>query len=602
MSGQESREVLALRSLHELMTAVNSADQVGELLQTVVHGVVDILGFRIAVIYVLDSHDILEVVALAGDDGAREAMMGRRVHLDELAEEFEIADHWGTLRFVPHDRLPPDATSSWVPDIEPLDVPDAWHPLDALYALLHDPSGRLLGVLGVDIPRDGRRPGLLGRQVLEMYAVQAGLAIHHAQARARLSEQVSLGDATRTIVDAPASWLDADSILHHSLRPLADGYRCDRLWITTFGEGDDARASRGATHPPQLVDLLDEGAHADLELLAQRCWEQRRAVVVAEVGDTSAGILKPVERSRLVALLDRLGGGHLLATPLGSGSEVLGCVVMVREAGAPLWTPIEAEAALTLGHEIGRSVMHARLYATERRLNAELQELDRYKNELMGTITHELKAPLTVIDGHVELLEESTAPVTSVSAIRRGTERLQRLVEDLLLLARVKDPHVPLERTPVDLAEVISEVEDLFSVEVRRRALTLSSPGVQPGVVAWGDRDELARAVVNVVGNAVKYTPDGGSVTLQLQRDTGSAVFSCTDTGIGIDPQDQPTLFDEFNRSSNPAAHAIPGTGLGLAIVKRIVERHDGTITVASRRGQGSTFRIAVPSPPVAPV
>jgi signal transduction histidine kinase len=601
MSVQDSREVQALRSLHELMTSVNSADQVGELLQAVVQGVVEIIGFRIAVIYVLDDHDILEVVAVAGEDeSAREAMMGRRVALSELAEEFEIADHWGGLRFVPHERLPEDATSSWIPDFEPLDVPDAWHPLDALYALLHDPAGRLLGILGVDLPHDMRRPGLLGRQVLEMYAVQAGLAIHHAQARARLAEQVALGEATRVVVAAPASWLDAGSILEHSLAPLSEGYRCDRLWVTTFEEGRDARRVPDAMHPAGLAEWVDEGDRECLRQLAARCWAQRRAVVVAELGDTSAGILGPEEREHLCALVSRLGGGHLLATPLGSGSEVLGCVVMLRDADAPTWSPLEGEAAVTLGQEIGRSVMHERLYTTERRLNAELHELDRYKNELMGTITHELKAPLTVIDGHVELLEESSTPAPSILAIRRGTERLQRLVEDLLLLARVKDPHVPLERTPVDLAEVISEVEDLFSLEVRRRDLTLSSPGVRRGVVAWGDRDELARAVVNVVGNAVKYTPDGGRVTLRLQRDTGAAVFSCTDTGIGIDPEDQAGLFEEFNRSSNPEAHAVPGTGLGLAIVKRIVERHDGTITVASRPGRGSTFRIAVPAPPVA--
>jgi signal transduction histidine kinase len=599
MSAQNSREVQALRSLHELMTSVNSADQLAELLHAVVQGVVDIIGFEIAVIYVLDAHDILEVVAVAGDDdGAREALMGRRVALAELAEEFDIADHWGRLRFVPHERLPENATSSWIPDFEPLDVPDAWHPLDALYALLHDPSGRLLGILGVDLPKDMRRPGLLGRQVLEMYAVQAGLAIHHAQARARLSEQVALAEATRTVLDAPVSWLDPASILEHSLKPLAAGYRCDRLWVMTFDEGRETSPALGAIDPERLDVLDDPEDRGALEQLGRRAWERRRTVVVADLGDTSAGILDPEERARLVRTVDRLGGGHLLATPLGSGSVALGCVVMLRDPSAPTWSDLEAEAALALGHEFGRALMHERLYTTERRLNAELHELDRYKNELMGTITHELKAPLTVIDGHVEILEESTAPVPSVRAIRRGTERLQRLVEDLLLLGRVKDPHVPLERTPVDLAEVISEVEDLFSVEVRRRALTMSCPDLQPGVLAWGDRDELARAVLNVVGNAVKYTPDGGRVTLRLARDPGTAVFSCIDTGIGIDPCDQAGLFEEFNRSSNPQAHAVPGTGLGLAIVKRIVERHDGRISVASRRGHGSTFRIEVPAPP----
>ncbi len=597
MSTQDSREVLALRGLHELMTAVNSAEQVTDLLRTVVQGVVDVLGFRIAVIYVLDSEDVLEVVAVAGDDGAHDAVMGRRVPLSQLSLEFEIAEKWGALRFVPHELLPPDAVSAWVPDFEPLDVPDAWHPLDALYALLHDHSGRLLGVLGVDLPIDGMRPGLLRRQVLEMYAVQAGLAIHHAQDRARLSEQLGLGATTRSIVGAVADRLDAASILEQVVEPLVAGYRCDRLWFSSFDPVDRARPARVLSHPAEVVDLRDPELDTMVEQVARHCLEHRRALTVVAHAPGSAP--RPTAGPCLDGIVERLGPGHFLVSPLASGSQLLGCIVMIRDSACPPWTQSETEAAFGLGQELGRSVLHARLYETERRLNAELHELDRYKTEFMDTITHELKAPLTVIDGHVELLEESLAPAASVQAIRRGTERLRRLVDDLLLLARVKDPRVRPQRTAVDLADVITELEDTFSLELRRRALTLCCQEVNPGVEAWGDREELARALSNVVGNAVKYTPDGGSVTLRLRREMGAAEFSCADTGIGIDASDQAQLFEEFNRSSNPEAHAIPGTGLGLAIVKRIVERHDGTISVASRRGSGSTFRIRVPAAPL---
>ena len=591
-----SREADALRNLHELMTAVNSADQVAELLQTVVQGVVDILEYQIAIIYVLDDHEMLDVVAAAGDVEASQVMLGRRVALQTLALEFDVAEQWGALRFIPHELMPVGATTTWVPDIEPLDVPDAWHPLDALYALLRDPTGRLLGVLAVDLPVDRRRPGLLGRQVLEMYAVQAGLAIHQAQARSLLAERVALGDATRTILGSPAAWLEEDSIVNHSLKPLASGYRCDRLWLACFDA--ERPGASGATHPAELVAQLTGQTVAHLESIGRICWEAQRAVVVGGIGDTASQLLDRVGRRKSSALLDDLGGGQLLLTPLGSGSELLGALVLMREADAPPWTAIEAEGAFTLGREIGRSVIQARLYETQRRLNDELHELDRYKNELMGTITHELKAPLTVIDGHVELLEDSGAHEASVQAIRRGTRRLQHLVEDLLLLARVKDPHVPLQRVTVDLAEVIGELPDMFSMDVRQRGLTMTVPDRDAGVLAWGDRDEIARALLNVVGNAVKFTPDGGTVTLQLLHRGGTAEFSCTDTGIGIDRADQASLFEEFNRSSNPAAHEIPGTGLGLAIVKRIVERHDGTVSVTSERGRGSTFRIQLPAPP----
>ena len=267
MAAQGSREVLALRGLHDLMTRVNAVPDLAELLRTACQGVVDVLGFQLAVINCLDAHGYLECVAVAGDPSAVAAMMGRRTPADEILDEMAIADEWGTLRFLPHDRLPPDVTSGWVPDIEPLDVPDAWHPLDTLYAPLRDPSGRLLGVLGVDLPEDGLRPGPLRRQVLEMYAVQAGLAIHHAQERERLSESFRLGTAARTIVATAARELDLGLILEQSVAPLVEGFECERLWVRAI------EATRtGAGPRPRHRSPRRHGRPRD----ARRCSRWRR--------------------------------------------------------------------------------------------------------------------------------------------------------------------------------------------------------------------------------------------------------------------------------------------------------------------------------------
>jgi signal transduction histidine kinase len=131
-------------------------------------------------------------------------------------------------------------------------------------------------------------------------------------------------------------------------------------------------------------------------------------------------------------------------------------------------------------------------------------------------------------------------------------------------------------------------------------------------VLVQGERDDLARLLANVVGNAVKYTPSGGRIALELTTEAPEgaggtdggpisgagachAVFTCTDTGIGIAEDDLVTLFDEFDRSSNPVAHTVPGTGIGLAIVRRIVDRHSGLIGVESTPGRGSTFRVELP-------
>jgi signal transduction histidine kinase len=260
-----------------------------------------------------------------------------------------------------------------------------------------------------------------------------------------------------------------------------------------------------------------------------------------------------------------------------------------------VWHQAEDEAALDVAREIGRAVARARLYQRERQLVAELQELDAYKGEMIATITHELKNPLTSIGGHVELLQDDGIAPVSVGAIARNVARLQTLVEDMLLLTKIKDPHRPFVPVRVDLSGLVKEICDGVGIQASRRGQNIDTSGVAAGVRVWGEPDEIARALTNVLGNAIKYTPDDGDVVLTVQQEADRVVVSCTDTGIGIAAEDLGTLFEEFDRSSNPAAHAVPGTGLGLAIVRRIVDRHDGDISVESRLGVGSTFRISLP-------
>ena len=621
--GVSSREVHALRSLHDLITTVHSVQDLEEVLQTVAAGVVDVLGFQVAVISCLDNQDDLVVLAAAGDDDACRAMRGSRAPLQEFVDEFELADAWGSLRFLPHDRLPEDASSGWVPDVEPLDVPDAWHPLDTLYALLHGPTGELLGVLNVDLPVDGRRPGPLTRQVLEMYAVQAGLAIHHAQERDRLQERVRLSNATRTVVETAGREPDLERALRLSCRPLAKGFSCDWLALEIFPPRDvDTSGGRSSVisgpgqrvlHPADLLDRLGpyapgEGDSSDNEVglrlrhlaarMARACWPVGRTSVFAEIGDTTDGLLDESERAALAGPMAALGGANVMLAPLGAGRDCLGYLVMGRADPAAVWSEAESRAALEVGREVGRAVEAARVHQRERGLIAELQELDRYKGEMIATITHELKTPLTAIIGHGELLQETVAGLPHVGAINRNARRLVDLVDDMLLLTTIKDPHRPFEPRAVDLGALVLEECEMIGLQAAQREVTLELSRVQGDVLVPGDSYELARLVANIVGNAVKYTPPGGTVKLDVSRLGDRVTFTCSDTGIGIADTDLATLFDEFDRSSNPIAQAMPGSGLGLAIVRRIAERHAATVDVTSELGFGSTFELTLPSFP----
>ena len=176
----------ALRRMHDLIGKVNGCRSLMDTLQAVVEGVVEVVGFDVAAISYVHIDGTFEVLAVAGSTTAGEELLGRRQPADAYEEEFALADRWGNLRFVPHERLPDGHGDGWIPDLEPLDVPDAWHAQDALFAPLYSPSGDLVGMLSVDLPHDRRRPGRLQQQMLEMFAAQAGIAIDNARLTERL--------------------------------------------------------------------------------------------------------------------------------------------------------------------------------------------------------------------------------------------------------------------------------------------------------------------------------------------------------------------------------------------------------------------------------
>lgn len=573
-----------------------------DALQFIAEGVTQLAGFGVAAISAVREDGKMEVMAVAGSDVARLELEGRRTPVDRLTGELEKADDWGLLRFVPHERLDPNAGEDWgwVPDVTPIDdAEDAWHPLDMLVAPLYDDEGNLHGSLAMDLPVDGRRPGQAQRAVLNQYAEQARRAVLVALEREKLAERVRMADAARRIVRTATAQLSLDRIVADSREALVEGFRAAGMWLQTF-DRDDRGHARGEIYSsdgshinltPELVEIA-EGT-------ARRAWERQQAAVVAPDREFSDA-LSPEQGALVLAFLEGIGIESVLFTPLGAGPECLGNLVLTRAAGAPEWTEAEATTALDIGHDLGRAILNARIFEREHQLVEELQQLDTYKGQLIATVAHELKNPLTSVMGHLEMLESSPdltgTTRTSLNAMDRGARRMVRVIDDLLLLSKVGDPDDPVIAAPVDLARIVDDVVDLITMPAAQKQLEITVD-LPPGpVLALGDHDELDRVAANLVSNAVKYTPASGTVRIAVDRAGNDVVLTVADEGIGISEDDLLRLGTEFFRSSNPEAVAQPGTGLGLAIVRRIVDRHGGRLEIQSELGRGSTFQVWLPA------
>ena len=232
--------------------------------------------------------------------------------------------------------------------------------------------------------------------------------------------------------------------------------------------------------------------------------------------------------------------------------------------------------------------------------NERLLELDRLKDEFVATASHELRTPLTSLTGYLEMsLDPAEGPLTPtreghLKIAQRNANRLTSVVDQLLFLARADSHPLELDRQPVDVTEVLNEAAETARPAACAKNIALFI-GDEPSLRALADRPQLVRIVDNLVTNAIKFTPNGGTVELAARSEGATAVLEVKDTGAGIPAAEQPDLFKRFFRGTNAIRTAIPGSGLGLAISQVIAEAHGGTIEVESSPGAGSTFRLALP-------
>ena len=255
---------------------------------------------------------------------------------------------------------------------------------------------------------------------------------------------------------------------------------------------------------------------------------------------------------------------------------------------------------LAIGGGVAFAIYSVRLVRRIRAQNEQLLALDRLKDDFVASVSHELRTPLTSIRGYLELLISGEVGQLSkeqerfLAIVDRNADRLLNVVGDLLFVSQVEAGVISLEKKPVELVGLLKESVDAVRPAAAAKGLAVELVADDIAEVE-ADRSRLAQVFDNLLSNAIKFTPEGGFVDIALMAEGGHAKILVSDTGMGISLTDQEQLFTRFFRTAAANEEAIQGTGLGLAIVKAIVEGHDGTITVESEVGMGTTFCVELP-------
>ena len=234
-----------------------------------------------------------------------------------------------------------------------------------------------------------------------------------------------------------------------------------------------------------------------------------------------------------------------------------------------------------------------------------LKQLEKIRQDFVANVSHELRTPLTTIKGYAETLLDGALKEDQafqfVQVIQRHTDRLTKIVEDLLMLSKIETKEFQLKMEMISLPNLIDDIIDFVRKPAEKKKISLSRHDIPSSLAVRADRSYLEQILINLLDNAIKYTPEGGRVIVSAgEKDSKDVQFSIEDNGIGIPKEDLSRIFERFYRVDKGRSKELGGTGLGLSIVKHLVQAHGGRVWVESQLGKGSTFYFTLPIRPEA--
>jgi len=287
-------------------------------------------------------------------------------------------------------------------------------------------------------------------------------------------------------------------------------------------------------------------------------------------------------------------------TPITEGDEEL-ITILTQSIAQALENARLFETTWRAQQELERRVEERTRELTE--VVEELKRVSKRKGDFVSAVSHELRTPLTSIKGYASILlgkglGEIPEPIKErLEKINRHSDELVHMINELLDISRLESGRITLKRESHNLKELVGSVVDLLSVQIKDKDLNLTVD-IPYDIKVMVDKSQIERVFVNLIGNAIKFTPEKGKISINTKAAKNFVQVNISDTGIGIPPEAKERIFEEFYRVDNPINERIKGSGLGLSLVKNIIEAHKGVIWVDSQLGVGSTFSFLLPMMP----
>ena len=388
------------------------------------------------------------------------------------------------------------------------------------------------------------------------------------------------------VSQAVAQSLDLSQILDSALKKVAESMGVDASYVS-LGEN---------SHPTLegyygfSKSMAEEIKHIEVDNgVISGIFQRGEPVIIENITDNGEPFLTSLAKG---------GYRSYVGIPLTAIGESIG-VMGVATRSKRSFTPGEVELLVAIGREVSIAVRNTQLYEEASSAKA-LRELDALRTELLANVSHELRTPLAAIKGFASSLLQTDVkfdePIwrSFLQTIDNEADRLNSLIEELLMMSRLEARALEVRREPNSLAGIVDSLKGRLTNITLRHRLQINIPANLPKVQV--DEARIGEVLTNLVENAVKYSPKGTTITIEVYPDGKEVIVSVSDEGVGIPPELHQKVFERFYQANSPAVGHKPGTGLGLCICRGIVEAHGGRIWLESEPGKGTKFSFSIPT------